>query len=151
MSTAAVRAAVAAKEELLGFNDRHFDAWYQGQKSGGSEIGTRFGTEFAELGLRGLIQQCVPPAELFVIEPVMSAVVKMAAEDLPAEATFLPDDLPTQSGMLYFADPLPLPGHRRSMPPLNWTRSSGRRSPAGSWSSAGRERSPRRAMRSVCP
>ena len=33
MSTAAVRAAVAAKEELLGFNDRHFDAWYQGQKS----------------------------------------------------------------------------------------------------------------------
>ena len=61
--------------------------------------------------MRGVIRQGIPPAEVFVIEPVMSAVVKMAAEDLPAEATFLPDDLPTQFGMLYFADPLPLPEH----------------------------------------
>lgn len=111
MSIAAVRAAIAAKEELLGFNDRHFDRWYRGQKSGGSEIGTRFNTEEAERGMRGLIEQSVPPAELFVIEPVMSAVVKVAAEDLPAGATFLADDLPTQAGMLYFADPLPLPDH----------------------------------------
>ena len=83
MTTAAIRAAVAAKEELLGFNDRHFDAWYQGQKSGAGEIGARFGSESGELGLRAVIRQGIPPAELLVIEPVMSAVVKMAAEDLP--------------------------------------------------------------------
>lgn len=109
MSLAAVRAAIAAKEELLGFNDRYFERWYQGQKRIGSEIVTRVDTEAGERAMRSLIEQSVPPAELFVIEPVMSAVVKMAAEDLPADATFLTDDLPTQAGMLFFADPLPLP------------------------------------------
>ena len=76
-------AAIAAKEELLGFNDRYFDRWYQGQKRIASEIVTRVESEAGERALRSLIEQSVPSSELFVIEPVMSAVVKMAAEDFP--------------------------------------------------------------------
>lgn len=151
MSIAAVRAAIAAKEELLGFNDRHFDRWYRSQKTMGSEIGTRFDTDTAERGMRGLIEQSVPPAELFVIEPVMSAVVKMAAEDLPADATFLADDLPTQAGMLYFADPLPLPNHPAEYVATELDRLSGLCSLAGSWSSVGRELSTLTAVRIACP
>ena len=48
-------------------------------------------------------------AEIFAVDPVMSAVVTMAAEDLPADAAFLPDDLPTEAEVLFFGEPVELP------------------------------------------
>jgi hypothetical protein len=96
------------------------------------------------------VQQSVPPAELFVIEPVMSAVAKMAGEDLPAEATFLPDDLPTQSGMLHFPDPLPLPEHPADYATTELDTIVWQGRPGGVMVISWPERSPRRAVRSVC-
>ena len=91
--------------------------------------------------MRSLIEQSVPPAELFVIEPVMSAVVKMAAEDLPAGATFLTDDLPTPAGMLSSPIRFRFPTVLTTTQLSTSTRSSGSLSLAASCSSAGRKRS----------
>lgn len=109
MTSAVVLESLGAKEELLRYLEGRFAGWLRQNREQGTGIGLMWPNEEEGLRMGEHLAEMTRCAEIFAVEPLMTAVVKMAAEDLPAEAAFLPDDLPTELGLLFLGEPLPLP------------------------------------------